>query len=47
MWNKIVEISNEIKNWIINNSNNPFLWVGIILVCLIIFELVFQSLKNK
>lgn len=43
---KINEIGNNIKNFFLENSHNPFLWIGIILVGLLIFELVYKSLHK-
>ena len=44
---EITEIASDIKYFFVNNSHNPFLWVGIIVVALIIFELVYNALKDK
>lgn len=35
-----------IKDFFIENARNPFLWVGIILVGLLVFELTYRSLSK-
>jgi len=36
-----------VKNFIVENARNVFLWVGIIAVALITFELVYKALKKE
>lgn len=37
-----------IKQFILDNTRNPFLWVGIIILGLLVFELTYKALnKNK
>jgi len=46
----IKEFFGNIKEWFVENNSdagsNPILWIGIILVGLLIFELVFQALHK-
>ena len=35
------------KEFIMENHTNPFLWVGIILVCLVIFGVVYSALSKN
>lgn len=44
--NKVVEFANDVKDFFVDNSRNPFLWVGIILVVLFLFEIVFKALSK-
>lgn len=50
LWNNINNWFNDItksfKDFFIENSRNPFLWVGIILIGLLIFEWVYKSLHR-
>lgn len=42
----IEKIALNIKNWFIQNGGNPFLWVGIILFGIFMFEVIYQSLHK-
>lgn len=44
---EITDFTEKVKDFLIENERNPFLWVGIIIVALIIFELVYNALKDK
>ncbi len=50
LWNNInnwfVEITKNVKGFFLENSRNPFLWVGIIIIGLLIFEWVYKSLHR-
>ena len=41
-----VEFTKNIKDFFVENSRNPFLWVGIILIGLLIFETVYKALHR-
>lgn len=43
---KLTEIANNVKDFFLENSRNPFLWVIIIIIVLVIFEYVFKSLNK-
>lgn len=43
---KVVEIAEWIKNFFLEHSRNPFLWVGIIIIVLVMFEYVFKRLNK-
>lgn len=42
----INEFLKDVKDFFVENSRNPFLWVAIILVALLIFEVVFRALHK-
>lgn len=50
IWTEIgdffVELGNDIKDFFLENSRNPFLWVGIIIVGLLVFEYVYRTLHR-
>lgn len=43
----INDLADRIKDFFIKNSSNPFLWIGIIIVALVIFSIVYQSLNKN
>ncbi len=45
--NFIGEGLEHIKNFFIEHSQNPFLWIGIIILGLVIFEVVYGRLNNE
>lgn len=46
IWESIQNFLGDVKEFFVQNSHNPFLWVGIILIGLIIFELTFRALHK-
>lgn len=44
--NKINEIALEVKDFFLENSRNPFLWVVIVIFVLIMFEFVYKKLNK-
>lgn len=46
IWDSIMKFLEKIKDFFIENSHNPFLWVSIILLGLLIFEFTFRSLHK-
>ena len=50
IWTEIgdffVELGNDIKDFFLEHSRNPFLWIAIIVVGMIIFELVYKALHK-
>ena len=46
IWDKLNEWAANFKEFIIENSRNPFMWVIIIIIALIIFEFVFKKLSK-
>ena len=46
IWNKINEFGVDVKNFFLENNINPFLWVGLFLLGLIIFEFVYKKLSK-
>ena len=43
---KLTEIGLEVKDFFLENSRNPFLWVAIILFVLVMFEFVYKNLHK-
>lgn len=44
----IKEFFESIKNWMLEHGDNPFLWIGIFLIALMIFWFTYDALhKNK
>lgn len=41
-----IEFFNDIKDFFVEHSRNPFLWIAIILIGLIIFEFVYRTLNK-
>lgn len=42
------KVGDHVKDFFLEYGGNPFLWVGIILVGILIFELTYQALnRNK
>lgn len=50
IWTQIgdffTDLAKNIKDFFVENSRNPFLWVGIIIIGLLIFEYVYKSLHK-
>ena len=42
----VVELGNDIKDFFLEHTRNPFLWIAIIVVGLLIFEFVYRSLHK-
>lgn len=40
------EVTQPVKDFVLANSRNPFLWVGIILLGLLVFELTYKALNK-
>ena len=48
IWDSINKASDNFKDWIIANGNNPFLWTGLFLLGLVIFGATYRALhKDK
>lgn len=43
---KLNEIMEPVKQFFLNNSRNPVLWIGIIILGLILFEVVYKMLNK-
>lgn len=39
--------SENLKSWIMENYGNPILWVGIVVVGLVLFKLLFGTLNRN
>jgi len=46
IWQNIENFFGNIKEFFIEHGNNPLLWLGIFLLGLLVFELVFQALNK-
>lgn len=46
IWESFMNFLGDVKEFFIENSRNPFLWVSIILLGLLVFELTFRSLHK-
>lgn len=45
---KLNELTEGFRTWIISNSSNPVLWIGIFVVGILVFFLTYESLnKNR
>lgn len=47
IWNGMVEVSDSFREWILENSNNPLLWVGLFMLGLIIFFVTYNALQKE
>lgn len=43
----INEISNNFKEWIIDNSTNPLLWIGLFFLGILVFVITFRALNKQ
>lgn len=50
IWTKIsnwfIEFFENIKEFVLENSRNPILWVGFVLIGLLVFEFVYKALSK-
>jgi hypothetical protein len=44
--NWFVEFSEQVKEFFVDNSRNPVLWVGLVVLGLIIFEFTYKALSK-
>lgn len=42
----INEVADNFKNWIIDNSTNPLLWVGLFFLGIFIFVVTYRALNK-
>lgn len=47
IWENIEQFFENVKGFFIENGNNPVLWIGLFLLGLIVFEIVFQALNKE
>lgn len=40
------ELTEPVRDFFITNARNPFLWVGIIVIGLIVFEVTYKALSK-
>lgn len=47
VYESLMEISEDVKEWIINHQNNPLLWIGLFLLGLLLFFCVFNAFNKE
>lgn len=47
IWNNLLELSNKFTDFIVDNYNEPFLWITIFIILLLIGYLAISALGNK
>lgn len=40
------EVTEPVRDFFVENARNPFLWVGIIVIGLIVFEVTYKALSK-
>lgn len=46
IWENINEIADNVKEWIIEHSTNPILWVGLFFLGILIFTTTYRALHK-
>ncbi len=46
LWDTLNNWSLQFKNFIFDNSDNPLLWIGIVVIGFLLFKVVFNSLNK-
>ena len=47
LWDSINKVAENFKEWIIKNGTNPFLWIGLFLLGLLIFAITYKALQKE
>lgn len=48
VFESVSKVANNVKEWMIANGNNPFLWVGLFMLGLAVFAFTYRALnKNR
>lgn len=47
IFNALKDFSMEFREWIISNQRNPLFWLGLFLLGLLIFSLVYNALQKE
>lgn len=47
IWNKLTEITNEFYDFIMNHYDEPFLWITIFIILMVICYAAISNLANK
>lgn len=47
IWEQLIQISDDAKEWIIDHQNNPLLWIGLFLIGLLVFFAIFNALNKE
>lgn len=47
IWNWLTQVSNDFRDWIFANRNNPMFWTMIVVVVLILFAIVYRTLHKE
>ena len=43
----INDVADNFKEWIINNSNNPLLWIGLFFLGILVFVVAYRALNKQ
>ena len=41
------DIINPVKQWIFDNADNPFFWIGVVVIALTIFGIAYAAIHGK
>lgn len=41
------QITNDIRSFVMNNFENPFMWLSFVIIALILFFFIYSILNNK
>lgn len=47
LWDEMNQVAESFKEWIIEHSSNPLLWVGLFLLGLLIFAITYKALQKE
>lgn len=47
IFDKINEFAEPVKNWLIENDDNPLLWLGILIGGLLLFYFAYLALRKE
>lgn len=47
LWDEMNQVAENFKEWIIEHSSNPLLWVGLFLLGLLIFAITYKALQKE
>lgn len=47
IWDEMLKISDNFREWIIRNSTNPILWIGLLFLGLFLFVFTYHALNKQ
>lgn len=47
IWSELNKTAENFKEWIIQHSNNPLLWISLFLIGLLVFYLTYSALQKE